>query len=582
MNQARRRLWIVVGVALVASLAAAYVLRPDRGMPADAPTLDAMARDIGTPIMENLHRGHIPGRSGEVMLVPKPHSFIIGEWDLTTLVSGRPTTTNSHPNPWNFIAQVPLILYGPDYVAQGKQVRRMVDIADLAPTYAALLGMDALDTDGEVLTEAIADSPAAPPKLIFTVVIDGGGWNVLQKHPAAWPTIQKLREEGTDYLNANIGSAPSITGALHATFGTGVYPTTHGIPGNRMRDPDGENVDAWLDNADPRYLEVPTVSELWDEQTNNEAVVGTVSYEGWHLGMIGHGAYRDGGDKDIAVLWEHDEERWFINEDYYELPDYLRADTEPKLRAYERDLDRRDAIPDGLWFGHDLEELRDPVKRPGSPAFVRLTGDAVVDVIRKEELGRDGVTDMFWVEMKMPDFAGHQWTMDGSEEADVMLETDAQLARFKAELDRLVGRGNYVFAVSADHGQQPSPDPYGAWRINSRELHNDIERRFGDIVEKVTTTDIYVDQDAVRSDDVDLEEVARYLGTYTIGDNIPDDATGAESVAEARLDTTVFAGAFPTQYFRSLTPARLQGYGPGIYPESRLDRFAPPIEPEGE
>ena len=569
------RLWTVLGIALLAGLVAAYLSMPERGVPDDAPSLDEMAREIGAPIMENLQHGHVPGRSGEVMLVPKPHSYIIGEWDLTTLTSGTPTLTNSHPNPWDYIAQVPLILYGPPYVAVGEQVRRQVDIADIAPTYAALLGMNALDADGEVLTEAVADSPNKAPKLIFTVILDGGGWNALQEHPDSWPTIQRLREGGTDYLNADIGSAPSITGALHATMGTGVYPTTHGIPGNQMRGADGKNTDTWLENADPRYLEVPTVSELWDEQNDNEPVVGTVSYEGWHLGMIGHGAYRDGGDKDIAVLWQQDEERWYINEDYYELPSYLRPDTEPALSAYEDTLDERDAIPDGLWFGHDLDEIRDPVVCPGSPAFVQLTGDAVVDVIKKERLGRDAVTDLFWVEMKMPDFAGHRWTMDGPEEADVLRETDKQLARFKAQLDRSVGRGNYVLAISADHGQQPLPDIYAGWRINSQELLADIETRFGDILEKVTTTDLFVDLEAVESEGVDLEDVARYLGTYTIGDNVPDDATGAESVPEARLDDTLFAGAFPTEFFQSATPADMQGYGPGTYPESRLDRFAP-------
>jgi Type I phosphodiesterase / nucleotide pyrophosphatase len=121
-------------------------------------------------------------------------------------------------------------------------------------------------------------------------------------------------------VNATLGSAPSITGALHATFGTGSYPREHGIPGNQMRGADAKNTDTWLQNADPRYLELPTVSELWDEQNGNRPIVATVSYEGWHLGMIGHGAQRHGGDKDIAVLWEAEDDNWFINEDYYELP----------------------------------------------------------------------------------------------------------------------------------------------------------------------------------------------------------------------------------------------------------------------
>ena len=337
------------------------------------------------------------------------------------------------------------------------------------------------------------------------------------------------------------------------------------------------NTDAWQQNADPEYLLVPTVSELWDEQNGNEPIVGTVSYEGWHLGMIGHGAQRDGGDKDIAVLWEAGTtddplNEWWINEDYYELPDYLAETDIDTLERYEEELDERDGIPDELWFGHDLEELRDPVVRPGSSAFARFTVDAVVQVMRREKLGADDVPDLFWVEMKMPDFAGHRWNMLGPEEADVLRVVDDQIARFKRELDRLAGPGNYVIAISADHGQQPLPDLEGGWRINSNELKADIEARFGNVVEKITTVDIFFEPEAIENGDVDLEDVSRYLGTYTIGDNIPRGEPGAGFVPEDRLDDTIFAGAFATDYITALTQQQIETFGCGEYPDGVLDR----------
>ena len=552
-----------------------------------------MAGRIGTDVMTNLYRGHVPGRSGEIMLVPKPHNFLIGEWDLTTLGTATPTMSTSHPNPWNYLARVPIIVHGPGWAPRGVVNDTETDIAALAPTYAEVLGgVEGFDTTVDPLPQVQPrhgpcrggtrpKSGRGPcivrPKVIFTVVIDGGGWNALQQHPDAWPFIDSLRDSSVTYTNATIGSAPSITGALHATFGTGVYPTEHGIPGNQMRGSDGDNTDAWLQNADPRYLDAPTVSELWDEQNDNKAVVGTVSYEGWHLGMIGHGAVRDGADKDIAVLWEAQDpeteepvNEWWVNEDYYELPGYLQQTDLATLKRYEDGLDGRDGLQDGTWYGKTVAELREPLIRPGTPAFVRFTGDAVIDVIRNEDLGGDDVTDMFWVEMKMPDYAGHAWNMLEAEQEDVLRETDRQIARMKAELDRRVGRGNYVFAISADHGQQPLPDTYGGWRINSRELQRDIVDRFGDIVEKVTPVDIYFDLDAVEQDGVELSDVARYVGTYTLGDNIPERRPGEDLVPEARLDDLLFAGAFSTEYFSSLEPQDIKSLGPGEYPEGDL------------
>ena len=404
-----KRVLIVLGVAVLIALPALIILRPESGVPEGAPTEDAMAQSLGTPIMEHVVRGHVEGRSGELMLVPKPNNFLIGEWDLTTLGTDTPTLSTSHPNPWNYLTRVPIVLYGPGYLEErGVTDGREVDIADIAPTYAGILGLDGIEFDGEPLI----DPPARPtPKVIFTVVIDGGGWNALQAHVDSWPNIERVMDDGLTYTNATIGSAPSITGALHATFGTGVYPDKHGIPGNQMRGPDGANTDTWLQNADPRYLQEPTVAELWDEQNDNEPVVATVSYEGWHLGMIGSGAGREGGDHDVAVLWEPESNEWWVNEDFYELPDYLATTDLATLERYEEELDPRDGLTDGTWFGHTLEELQEPLVRPGTPAFVRFTGDAVVDVMRNEGVGEDDVTDVVWIEMKMPDYAGHAWNV---------------------------------------------------------------------------------------------------------------------------------------------------------------------------
>ena len=571
-----KRVLVVTGLAVVVALIAAFALRSGNGIPDDAPSEDDMATAIGAPIMEHLYRGHVPNRSGEIMLVPKPNNYLLGEWDMTTLDTNTPTLSTSHPNPWDYLTRVPIIASGGDIEA-GVGNDEVTNIAALAPTYADILGMDDFEADAEPLAE-IVDGVTKQPKLIFSVIIDGGGWNALQQHPESWPFIQSLRDSGVTYTNANIGSAPSITGALHATMGTGVYPNKHGIPGNQMRGPDGANTDTWQQNADPTYLEVPTVSELWDEANDNEPIVGTVSYEGWHLGMIGHGAQREGGDKDIAVLWEAvdpgtDEplNKWWVNEDFYELPSYFDDTDIDTLESYEEELDERDGLADDMWFGKTLDVLQEPLTRPGTPAFVKFTGDAVVDVINNEDLGGDDITDLFWVEMKMPDYAGHAWNMAEPEQADVLRETDRQMQRMKATLDRKVGEDNYLFVVSADHGQQPLADFEGGWRINNKELERDIIALFGEgVLEKATPVDVYLDLDFVESEDIDVGDIASWLATYTIGDNIPEGAPGADRVAESRLDETVFAGAFSFEFLQGLTDDDIEGFGEGSYPEGRI------------
>ena len=566
-----KRVLIVAAVAVVIAVAAWFVLRPDTGVPGDAATEQEMAAAVGSQVMEHLYLGHVPGRSGEVLMVPKPHHFLISDWDMTQLAGATPPLGSTHPNPWSYLTRVPIVAYGPG-IPKGAVDEEPVDIASIAPSYAQVLGMDGFQTEAKPLRAF--GSVRTKPKLIFTVVIDGGGWNALQQHPDSWPTLKSLMDGGTTYTNATIGSAPSITGALHATFGTGVYPRTHGLPGHVMRDGEGELVYVYLDEADPRYLDAPTVSEIWDEANRNRPIVGTVSFEGWHLGMIGHGAQREKGDRDLAVLWERETEEWWTNEEYYFLPGYLHDIGTEQLETYEEQLDPRDGLEDGVWFGHTVEQLRDKAIRPGTPAFVRLTGDAIASVIWNEPLGQDAITDLFWVEMKMPDHAGHSWNMVRPEQADVLAETDAQLARMKRALDKKVGPENYVLVISADHGQQPLPDVNGGWRINTGEVKNDIETQFGPVVEKVTPADIFLDMDAMGREGWEPADIARYLGTYTVGDSIPEGRPGADLIPEGRLDDRVFAAAFSTGFLESLDPVvdprRIQQFGESEYPEGNF------------
>ena len=206
-----------------------------------------MADRVGSQVMGAIWRGHVPGRSGEVFLVPRPGDFVAVSKDACGVVGGAPKADTAHPMPWASIARVPFVVYGPGYAEAGRTVYEPSDFTSLAPTYARLLRFDDFKADGAPLS-AISPGPRAP-KVIVTVVLDGGGWNTLQLHPGAWPEISGLIRDGTSFANATTGSAPSITGAIHATMGTGRYPVASGIPGNQMRGPGGDVVDTWLDTS---------------------------------------------------------------------------------------------------------------------------------------------------------------------------------------------------------------------------------------------------------------------------------------------------------------------------------------------
>ena len=534
-----------------------------------------MARALGSDVVLHLSRGTFPDRSSDVAFVPKPGNVVV-RWSGEGLGTDRADPRTTHSTPWDYHQRVPLLLYGPGLIRRGVRSDRPVDVADIAPTVGELVRMSFDAPDGSPLREAL--TPAAsrgPPAVVAVVAYDGGGWNLLERWPDAWPVERRLAREGTVYLNATIGSAPSVTSAIHANIGTGAYPRTHGMPEITGRLPDGTIGDAWFDEAmDPRLLEIPTVADRWDRAHDNRPWVGIVAYESWHLGMMSHGAAAPDSDRDVAVLWEQDEEgpepgHLVTGETYYAMPEGLPGPE--ALAGHLADLDGSDGARDGTWMGRDLS---DPAVVPATPAFVDYQGEVLFDLLQEEPIGRDAVTDLVFLEMKPTDFGGHLWNMVGPEEEFTLRAQDRLLGGLVRELER-AAPGRWAMIVTADHGQTPLPETTGGLRIHPDILGRDVERYFGrDIVQKVTPSGMFLDRERMDRAGINLDEVARFVGSYRYGDGLPPDAD-REAIPPESLEERVFAGALPSTYLAEVTEEEIEELGSGDHPEGDLTSPGP-------
>jgi Type I phosphodiesterase / nucleotide pyrophosphatase len=565
----RRILALSMAAACVAAACTSGDREPPPGAPAGSPTVAEMAGAVGRDVIRHLWNGYYPSRSTDVAFVPEPYNVVI-RWSGRGVGTDQADPRTSHPTPWDYHQRVPLILYGPGYIRRGTRPTRSVDVADVAPTVGALLGRPFDAPDGVVLREALLPGRRPPPRVIAVVAYDGGGWNLLEEWPASWPEQRRIARGGTTYLNATIGSAPSVTSSIHANMGTGAHPRTHGMPEITGRLPDGTVGDLWFgEEIDPRLIGVPTVADVWDRATGNRAWVGIVAFESWHLGMMSHGARWPGADRDLAVLWDLGEEGHGLGGltdagPYYAMPSHLPGPGELE-RAVAR-LDRSDGAADGRWMGWDLA---DPGVVSGTPAVVEHQGHALIDMMRRGRVGGDRVTDLVFLEQKPTDRGGHVWNMVSPEEEHTLRAQDRVLGRLVRELER-AAPGRWVLIVTADHGQTPLPETTGGLRIHPDILGRDVERYFGrDIVEKVTPSGMFLDRERMAREGITLDEVARFVGDYRYGDGLPEDADRDSIPAEA-LRRRVFAAAIPATYLEGLDPAEIDGLGPGRYPEGRL------------
>ena len=503
-----RGIYVALGALVVAGLVilASFL---DLFSPGDpVPSFTAQACSLPRAWLERTQRGYFEPRSGQISILPRTPAYMAsggGGW--------------SHSGPWPYLVDVPLVFYGPGLIEPTGEVEAPATTADVAPTLMTLL-KGFYRAEGKSLDDVVELSGRSlerdAPKLIVTVVLDGGGWNVLNKWSGDWPNLQRFMDEGVSFTNATVGSSPSVTPAVHTTLGTGKFPWTHGITGVPMRDENGEVVDAFLKGESSRFIQVSTFAELWDQQQDQRAKVAMVGYEPWHLGMIGKGAETPGADKDDAVWLDVETNEWITNEDHYRLPPSI-AETEG-LDDYVHELDAADGEADGAWLGNDI--LDDVTRLEETPAFIRFHTDAMLNMIREEGYGDDDVTDLVFTNYKQIDRVGHYFNMDSEEVRASLIETDEQLGELASALDEEFGDGGYVLVITADHGQQPdAEDIEGGYGINPREVEDDIDAEFGPITRAVWPTEVFLLEDEMRSRGVTVDEVARFLGDYRLADN---------------------------------------------------------------
>jgi len=495
----------VVCVVAVSASALVLISVEDLGAPG-VPSFRDQICGLDEGWLELIRRGYAEERVGQIAVLPRTPAYMAG--------GGRGW---SHSGPWDYLQRVPLVFYGPGRIPPVGDVSRPATIADIAPTIAALL-KGVVQADGRVLSEVARVGRSllrrSSPRLIVTVVLDGAGGNVLDRWRDEWPVLAGMMRDGVSYTAARVGSSPSVTPAIHATLGTGRFPATHGISSVEMRDETGAVVDAFFDGTSARFLQVPTIAELWDEQNRNRALVGMIGHVPWHLGMIGKGAEAPRGDRDHAAWLDLESNRWITNEEHYELPAAFEDQSDLGSRLEE--LDASDGSRDRRWRGVPLD---DESRIEEVPAFTEHHVEKLIEMIVQEGYGDDEITDLLFTNFKQIDLLGHYFNMASVQVRDAVAAGDAALGALVDHLNDSVGRGDYVIIVTADHGQQPDAAAVDGYGIDPTELFADVVQRFGPVVQDVAPTEIFLDEDALAQGDHSIEDVARFLGNYRLRDN---------------------------------------------------------------
>ena len=333
-------------------------------------------------------------------------------------------------------------------------------------------------------------SAAGKPRLVVFLVFDGlAQWQVVDyRDQFASDGLARFLDRGAWFADAHYGHGFTVTAAGHAVMLTGAYPRRTGVVGNAWSDRAtaqtiycvGDEAHTYLDNkteklagTSPKNLQVETVGDVL-KRTDARAKVISISGKD-------RGAILPAGKTGTAYMYMSDSGR-FVSSTYY-MPAhpvwvtafnaakpadrYFKNTWSPLLpeAAYTRSLP-----DDRPWYakgGRLPKIIGDGQDKPGpayygsllaSPFGDALTLDFARAAIAGEGLGQDEIPDILAISLSSHDYIGHAYSAESRLSHDHVLQIDRLLQAFFADLDRTVGKDNYVAVLTADHGFMPAPE----------------------------------------------------------------------------------------------------------------------------
>ena len=337
------------------------------------------------------------------------------------------------------------------------------------------------------LTQAInAKSSTQKPKLVVGLVIDQMRWDFLYRYNDLYTAngFKRLLKDGYSCENMLIPYMPTYTAPGHTCVYTGSVPAIHGIVGNNWFDKTtGTGVYCTEDDAvetigsntiagkmSPKNLWATTITDELRIATNFKSkVIG--------IAVKDRGAILPTGHSANAAYWYDGEEGKWISSTYYmkELPvwvnDFNANDFPAKYMSKSWNLDTVKSLyiqstednmrfegnilgDEGVVFPHQLASIKtgryEAFKT--TPFANTFTFDFAKEVVKNEQLGNNSVPDFLTVSISSTDYIGHTFGPNSMEIEDTYLKLDKDIADFLQYLDKVVGKDNYLFFLTADHG----------------------------------------------------------------------------------------------------------------------------------
>ncbi len=340
-----------------------------------------------------------------------------------------------------------------------------------------------------VAPAARADAYHAKPKLVVILVIDQFRGDYLDRYRDELKTpngFNLFLKKGAYFSACYFDYANTKTAPGHATIGTGAYTDGHGIGGNEWWDL-SRNTDRVISSVeDERYRLVGNFDDLPVQPppapAPNDPRIGAspinlrattigdevrLATQGqarlYGVSLKDRAAILPSGQTANGAFWIDNSSGRFVTSTYYmaKLPDWAtKFNKGPRIAQAVKDA--------GL---DDTTQFYAMVGR--TPAANSYELDFAKALIEGEGMGQHDVTDVLTVSLSANDIEGHQMGPDSDYQREMVVRLDQDLNSFFSYLDKRIGLGNVMIALTADHGVAPIPSESAKLGVASARLDLD-------------------------------------------------------------------------------------------------------------
>ena len=427
-------------------------------------------------------------------------------------------------------------------------------------------------------TIALGQINTAPkPKLILQITVDQLRGDMPRSVYDRYGEggFRYLYEQGIIYENGHHRHANTETVVGHTTLATGSDPSDHGMIGNIWFDKElnrvvynieddrypligeggGINKDlevdptqkvASTDGRSPSTILVTTFSdELILSNYGKSKVFGVSVKDRGAVTMAGHSG---------KAFWFSKSKGEFVTSTYYydEYPEWVKEWNEKKYPLKYAETNWELMYDKSTYTYGEYDHMPYETKLPGygivfphpfgsadngyfttfltlSPVGDELTLNFAKELLVKEELGKDDITDYLSISFSSTDYVGHVFGPNSLESEDNLLRLDKTLAELFSFINKHVGLNNTLIVLSADHGAANVPPQLNEFGIDAEYFKVDsldkeialenIKKRFGvseGLIDGYYHPYFYLNKDVIKKHKLDIDEVSRAIAIELI------------------------------------------------------------------